>query len=56
MGRFLQSGWPSILVSTSLNVGFLELYGNKEANAALGEKSELGRGKSGTAMLDQIHE
>lgn len=25
MGRFLQSGWPSILVSTSLKTAFLEL-------------------------------
>lgn len=25
MGRFLQSGWPSILVSTSLKTEFLEL-------------------------------
>lgn len=25
IGRFLQSGWPSILVSTSLKAGFLDL-------------------------------
>lgn len=25
MGRFLQSGWPSIRVSTSLKTGFLDL-------------------------------
>lgn len=31
MGRFLQSGWPSILVSTSLNVEFLELREEPES-------------------------
>ena len=28
IGRFLQSGWASILVSTSLNTGFLDLQQN----------------------------
>lgn len=30
MGRFLQSGWPSILVSTSLKARFLELKRGRE--------------------------
>lgn len=30
MGRFLQSGWPSILVSTSLKTEFLELQQSLE--------------------------
>lgn len=32
MGRFLQSGWPSILVSTSLKTEFLELHERSEGD------------------------
>lgn len=32
MGRFLQSGWPSILVSTSLKAGFLDLKERAEGD------------------------
>lgn len=32
MGRFLQSGWPSILVSTSLKAGFLDLQERTEGD------------------------
>lgn len=36
MGRFLQSGWASILVSTSLNTAFLDLQEKPEG----GEENE----------------
>lgn len=32
MGRFLQSGWPSILVSTSLKTEFLDLQERSEGD------------------------
>lgn len=42
MGRFLQSGWPSILVSTSLKAGFLDLQEEKREGAwVIGERSNL---------------
>lgn len=47
MGRFLQSGWPSILVSTSLKTEFLELQQELERKLETkdGEKkNQEGRG------------
>lgn len=50
MGRFLQSGWPSILVSTSLKTEFLELQQELERKLETKDgkkkirKGEVGRG------------
>lgn len=47
MGRFLQSGWPSILVSTSLKTEFLELQQELERKLETKDreiKNQEGRG------------
>lgn len=40
MGRFLHSGWASILVSTSLKAGVLDLHGRKEGARGRNELEE----------------
>lgn len=50
MGRFLQSGWPSILVSTSLKTEFLELQQELERKLETKDgkkKNQEGRGRVG---------
>lgn len=70
MERFRQSGWASILVSTSLNAGFVDLKGRlgikKTDQLMIHRESEekMWRGRRAnslvqsvrTVMLDQIHE
>lgn len=43
MGRFLQSGWPSILVSTSLKTEFLELQNRFGRRRGKGDKMSGGK-------------
>lgn len=43
MGRFLQSGWPSILVRTSLKTEFLELQQSSEGDWS--QRPEKKKGK-----------
>lgn len=47
MGRFLQSGWLSILVSTSLKTGFLDLQERTEGGSSEGGSTDTRRERWG---------